>query len=347
MLSMAFGVLVFVGLSAYADFSAVIDGLEHFKWLYLPLILGLTCVNYALRFVKWQFYLKTIEVEGLAPRDSALVYYAGLGMVVTPGKVGEWLKCYLLRELHGTPFSRSAPIVIAERLTDSLGLVILGAAGLVVFGSAWPAFVVIIVGAVALVVLARHQPLAYWVLGKLEKLPLVSRFAQHAEEFYKSSYVLLSPRVLGSMTLLSVVSWGFEVLAFYVTLLGVGVDGGADLLLEGVVHHAGRDAGERAVADAGRSGRGRGRHHRAVAGAADLPKSQAAVATLVIRFCTLWFGVIVGFVALGLVSRSLPPGKSLEEATEATAGGGGQPVVTNPVTRVLPRDPASRAATSP
>ncbi len=326
MLSMAFGVLVFVGLSAYADFSAVIDGLEHFKWLYLPLILGLTCVNYALRFVKWQFYLKTIEVEGLAPRDSALVYYAGLGMVVTPGKVGEWLKCYLLRELHGTPFSRSAPIVIAERLTDSLGLVILGAAGLVVFGSAWPAFVVIIVGAVALVVLARHQPLAYWVLGKLEKLPLVSRFAQHAEEFYKSSYVLLSPRVLGSMTLLSVVSWGFEVLAFYVTLLGVGVDGGADLLLKASFIMPAATLASALLLTPGGLGVAEGGITGLSQVLLDLPKSQAAVATLVIRFCTLWFGVIVGFVALGLVSRLLRRrGKSLEEATEGLLAEEGSP----------------------
>ena len=80
------------------------------------------------------------------------------GMVVTPGKVGEWLKCYLLRELHGTPFSRSAPIVIAERLTDSLGLVILGAAGLVVFGDAWPAFVVVILGGALMFVVARPLP---------------------------------------------------------------------------------------------------------------------------------------------------------------------------------------------
>jgi len=86
----------------------------------LPLVLALTSCNYALRFVKWQYYLRTIGVEGFPRGQSALAYLAGLGMVVTPGKVGEWLKCYLLRELHGTPFSRSAPILIAERLTDCL-----------------------------------------------------------------------------------------------------------------------------------------------------------------------------------------------------------------------------------
>jgi uncharacterized membrane protein YbhN (UPF0104 family) len=37
----------------------------------------------------------------------------------------------------------------------------------------------------------------------------------------------------------------------------------------------------------------------------DLPKSEAAVGALIIRFGTLWFGVIVGLVALAIVSRRL------------------------------------------
>jgi len=36
-----------------------------------------------------------------------------------------------------------------------------------------------------------------------------------------------------------------------------------------------------------------------------MPKGDSAVATLIIRFGTLWYGVIVGLVALGLVSRVL------------------------------------------
>jgi uncharacterized protein (TIRG00374 family) len=166
-------------------------------------------------------------------------------------------------------------------------------------------------------VLARHRPLAYWVLGRLEGLPLVSRVAQHAEEFYNSSYVLLSPRVLGSMTLLSVVSWGFEVLAFYVTLLGLGVDGGADLLLKASFIMPAATLASALLLTPGGLGVAEGGITGLSQVLLDLSKSDAAVGTLVIRFGTLWFGVIVGLVALGLVSRSLARrGKSLEEATE-------------------------------
>jgi uncharacterized protein (TIRG00374 family) len=323
LLSLVLGALVFVGLSAYADFSDVFDGLGQFEWRYLPLVLALTSLNYVLRFLKWQFYLKAIGVENLPVRTSALIYLSGLGMVVTPGKVGEWMKCYLLRELHGTPFSRSAPIVIAERLTDSLGLVILGVAGLIVFGEAWPAFVVVLAGGAALFVIARQRPLAFWLLHRLERLPFVSRFAHNAEEFYASSYALLSPSALVSMTLLSAVSWGFEVLAFYAVLIGVGVEGGGDLLLKAsFIMPAATLAGALLLTPGGL-----GVAEGGITGLSqvllDLSKSEAAIATLIIRLGTLWFGVIVGLVAFALVSRSLARRPSVldpDVAPEAAPG---------------------------
>jgi uncharacterized membrane protein YbhN (UPF0104 family) len=51
----------------------------------------------------------------------------------------------------------------------------------------------------------------------------------------------------------------------------------------------------------------------------DLAKSDAAVATLVIRFGTLWFGVIVGLIALAFVTRHLgrhPAAPGLEAVAE-------------------------------
>jgi uncharacterized protein (TIRG00374 family) len=304
-ISLVLGALVFVGLSAYADFGDVIDGLGDFKWQYLPLVLALTSFNYFLRFLKWQYYLRTLGVRGLATSDSALIYLAGLGMVVTPGKVGEWLKCYLLRELHGTPFSRTAPIVIAERLTDSLGLVLLGSAGLIVFGEAWPAFLAIVLGAAALVVFTRHRPLAHWLLERAERLPLVARFAHHAHEFYDGSYALLAPRALGAMTLLSVVSWGFEILAFYVVLIGLGVDGGGDTLLRASFIRPAATLASALLMTPGGLGVAEGGITGLSQVLLDMPRGLAAVGTVLIRLGTLWFGVLVGLVALAAVSRRL------------------------------------------
>ena len=42
------------------------------------------------------------------------MFGAGLSLSITPAKLGELVKSYFLRELHGVPATRTAPIVIAE-----------------------------------------------------------------------------------------------------------------------------------------------------------------------------------------------------------------------------------------
>ena len=299
------GVLVFVGLSLYADFSDLLASLRDFQWALLPAVLGLSIMNYVLRFVKWQFYLRLIGVRGLRVLDSLLIYWSGLGMVITPGKVGEWLKSYLLREVHGTPLMRSAPILIAERLTDTTALLILAAVGLFMFGNLWGVYLVVAAGCLALVMLARHRPTATFVLRLAQRVPLMSRFLPQIEEFYEATHVLLAPWSVLLMTGLSVCSWAFEVVAFYLVLLGLGQTASLELFVKAafILPIASLAAavlftpGGLGVAEGGITGLSQV--------LVDLSKSTAAVGTLIIRFGTLWFGVLVGLVALGLLSRRL------------------------------------------
>jgi hypothetical protein len=51
-------------------------------------------------------------------------FLAGFAMTVTPGKLGELLKAYLFGRSDGLPAASVGAIVIAERLTDVLGLVV-------------------------------------------------------------------------------------------------------------------------------------------------------------------------------------------------------------------------------
>ncbi|MEX0785091.1 MAG: lysylphosphatidylglycerol synthase transmembrane domain-containing protein [Dehalococcoidia bacterium] len=305
LISLLLGLLVFAGLSFYADFQDLLDSLTEFNWALLPLILALTAVNYVLRFVKWQYYLSVIEVRGLALRDSALVFFSGLGMVITPGKLGEWLKSYLLREVHGTAISRSAPILLAERLTDAIALLIIASAGVFVFGNLWQAFVAVALGSLLIIVVSRHRPTAMALLRFGERLPFVNRFMLQLEEFYESTYVLMAPRALILMTALSAFSWFFEVLAFYFTLIGLGLDGGGDLMLHAAFILPIATLASAVLMTPG----GLGTAEAAIVAMSqtllDMTKSSATLGTLIIRIATLWFGVIVGLIAFAILSRRL------------------------------------------
>ena len=58
---------------------------------------------------------------------------SGLIMSVTPGKVGELLKSYLVKEVTGDPVSKTAPIIFAERITDFLSLLLIAIIGAYTF----------------------------------------------------------------------------------------------------------------------------------------------------------------------------------------------------------------------
>ena len=320
LISMLFGVVVFAGLLAYGDFKNVGKGFREFRWELMPLILLVTCGNYLLRFVKWEYYLKQIGVTGLKRVDSFLIYFSGLGMTVTPGKVGEWLKSYLLKEMHGTPIAKSAPILLAERLTDALALLIIAGTGVIVFGhNTWPVVVLIAVGSVGAIAVARHRPTSYLLLRVAGRLPFVKRFVPHFEEFYETTYLVMEPKGVVLMTILSVGSWFFEVLAFYLTLVGLGVDGSLDTLFKAAFILPIATLAAAVLLTPGGLGVAETGITSLSEQLLDLGKSTATVGTLIIRIATLWFGVVLGLIMFAILMRRLDKqGKHLEALSEPT-----------------------------
>ena len=122
------GALFYVGFAAYSGFHKVVAALAHYAWATAVGALSLAAINYLLRFVKWELYLRRLGVR-IPIGDSFGIFLSGFSLTVTPGKVGEVLKSYLLRETHGVPMARTAPIVVAERLTDLVALAALALVG--------------------------------------------------------------------------------------------------------------------------------------------------------------------------------------------------------------------------
>jgi uncharacterized membrane protein YbhN (UPF0104 family) len=205
-------------------------------------------------------------------------------MTISPGKVGEVVKSGFLRRSFGTPVVRSAPIVLAERVTDLLGIVLLGVvAGAGVKG--WPLLAVALV--IVLVVLLGLRT------RRLDRFPALG-------EARRTAAPLVRPGLLALATLIATVSWFFECLAAYVCVRGLGLD--VSLVDTMLVFCLGSIAGAVSflpgglgVAEASMTAL-----LRTVAGVA---ATAAAAATVLIRLATLWFAVALGLAGLGIESR--------------------------------------------
>ena len=282
-LAAALAVAVAVGLGLYADFGRLGDELGSFRWELFPLALALTALNYLVRFWRWQRYLARLEIAVPVGRSCA-IFVAGLTMTISPAKLGEVLKCGLLRRSFGVPVRRSAPIVLAERVTDATGVVVLAVAG-GVGTDRWPLLLVALAGVAVVVAVVRG--------------PFLERFTVLGEA-PGAAAALLETRLLASMTAVSAVSWFFECLAAYVCIRGLRLD--LSLADSIAVFSLGSLAGALSflpgglgVAETSMTGLIR------VLG--DVPKAAAAAATVLIRLATLWFAVALGLLALLVEER--------------------------------------------
>lgn len=300
-LGVAAGVAVYVGFSIWANAGKVGRALAAFHWSAAAIAAALALANYLVRFGRWEYYLRVLGIR--IPRgESFLVFMGGFALTVTPGKLGEVVKGFLLRESRGIPLATTAPIVIAERLTDLVGLLLLACVGIFTFeiDRRFVAAGVIAVGLGLLVV--SVEPLAKTAIAIAAKLPGFARFAPKLDEFYRSTRVMLRPGPLVGATLLSVVSWSFECLAFWVVV--GGFDGASIGLRAGTFIYAAMTiAGALSFLPGGLGVTELGMLTMLGKLGTGIDPSTAAAATFVTRLCTLWFAVALGLVALVVFSR--------------------------------------------
>jgi len=306
------GVGVMLGLTFLADFRAAIEALSRFNVLYLPLILGLTFINYTLRFIKWHYYLRLIKVQ-LPLKESFRIFLSGLAMSITPGKAGELLKSLLLKELTGTPVSRTAPVIFAERLTDGFGLIILSLTGMAMFKHGTEVLLFISLILAVMVVIIKTPRLHRLFIGLCSRVPVARKFTGVFEILFSSAGELMAIKPFLLAISISVISWGFESVAFYLVFIGLGfkvsfVAAAFTLAFSSIVASVSMLPGGLGAAETSIMG--------LLVKVVGVPAGTAAVATIIIRFCTLWFGVTIGLLAIASNRRVIKYVNKMGNAAE-------------------------------
>lgn len=304
--TVAAAILLYVAAVLWFEVEPLRATLEGYPWGVLVAALGLSAGNYLLRFAKWELSLGWLRVReqapGLTRGRSLLVYLAGLSMSITPGKVGEVLRSMLLQASDGVPFARTAPVVVADRLTDLVALVLLAAVGVAERPEYVPVLVITVVLVAAAVVVLGSPRLLGGMLDRLARVPRLRALVAKARPLVDSSTTLLRRGPLGWLTVLSVAGWGLECVGFWLLVDAfAGVD--ASLRTCTLLWSAGTLVGALSFLPGG-LGATEGSlvvtTSRLVAGAT---QAVAVAAALLGRIATLWFGELVGGIALAIFLR--------------------------------------------
>jgi uncharacterized protein (TIRG00374 family) len=285
--------VVYLGFTIYADFAQVVNAFSRFNWLLLPLLLLLSFLNYFTRFLKWDYYLSLVRVK-INKFDSLSIFLSGLIMSVTPAKLGEVLKSVLVKEVTGEPISKTAPIIVAERITDFLSLLIISIVGAYLFEYGGKVTIIIAVFFIMLILIISNKKIALPIINFSEKIPFIKKYILNIHSAYESSYQLLKPKPLILMTLLSLISWGFECLGYYIILLNFDVNFG--FLWASFSYGFSTIVGAISMLPGG-LGLTEGSLTFLLV-QKGVPMDISVTTTFIIRVVTLWFAVFVGIISV-------------------------------------------------
>lgn len=265
----------------------------------LAAMLGLALCSFGLRFLRWHFCARAVGMD-VPFRHNLLYFLAGFAMTVTPGKVGEILRLWLLRQGHGYRYEATAPLLLIDRLADTVGIAAVGCVGALALGVyREAALLVLFVATMANLVFLRPQ-LFIWLLN------LAYRWTGMAPRLFARLRVALKLmrrlsrwQVYLPVMLMTLLGWSLESYSFHLVMARLAGD--VSLAMAALVFCLSLLIGVATMLPGGVGGAELGMVGLLVALGVDEPAAVAG--TAIMRLTTLWFAVLVGVLCLAPAMR--------------------------------------------
>ena len=279
-----------------SDFNIISEKISNFKIHYLPLILLLVTVSWIPLIIRWHFLLKNCEMQ-IPFRKSIIVYLSGSALQITPGQIGELIKAQILKNLFNIPRTKSAPIILVEKVYDLIGAIIASIIGIIILELEIYLILFAILVLALIFFFMYYKPAFELFLGKISKTKFFSKYTENISESYEIIKKVTTPKVAIRSIFLSITYWFIVSTAVYYTLLAFGLDI-LNYLMVLSIFTTSTILGAITFIPGGI-----GVTEGTIAGLFVLEgihMSTALVLSVLIRIVTLWYNVGIGFIALKL-----------------------------------------------
>lgn len=264
--------------------------------------LALSLVNYGARAIRWQVLCRAMGIRLPFGRNS-LYYVAGFAFSITPGKLGEAVRLWLLNRDCGAAYERTLGLLVVDRITDAVPLLGLCLVGVGYFaGHGWSVAIAAALVLACLGLVLRPDWLAAVVKAVYAWVRRAPRLFARALRLLRTLRILVAPPVLARTLALGFVGWSAEVVGAWGVLQALGID--IDLAATAFVFAFGMLVGALPLFPGGVGGAEGAMVALLLLLGADA--ASAIAATAVIRLCTLGFAVVLGFLALPLCLHVRP-----------------------------------------
>ncbi|MFW9928744.1 MAG: YbhN family protein [Candidatus Thorarchaeota archaeon] len=284
-------ILFYIILTIYGNFNNVIQSFEHFNFFLLPLLFILSFFTFFARFYKWNYYLRLLSIK-ISMRESFIIFMSSLIMLATPGALGELFKSYLVKQITGEQISKTAPIIFSERITDLISVIFIALAGAILYNYGILIMSLLIILFLVLIIFISNKKVSIKFISLLSRIKFLHKYLSKINVAYESFHSMLKGKSLFFMLFISIVSWSFECLSFYIILISLGLT--ISVMWAAFVYAFGTIIGSLTMLPGG-------------VGVTDgsfvflivqkgFSKNVAVASTFIIRAVTLWFAVGVGAI---------------------------------------------------
>jgi uncharacterized membrane protein YbhN (UPF0104 family) len=302
-------IVTFVGIGAFlylagtiwAGHAATVASLAKIGVPMLLVSAAVSSTSFLWRFGRWAMCLRSLSYR-LPVGFNLLVYLSGLALTATPGKLGETFRSLLLAG-RGVRVPHSLGAFVTDRLSDLLGVCLLGVAAGAMAAGPWPwlltgAFLVLFATSVLAAAAVRHPisgAMWHWLSDRVRWLPVSG--GQAALDAWAT---LWAPGRSLLFATLAILAYGTQALVFVEICRRAGVP---ILAPDGVMIFVNATLFGAASMVPG----GLGTMEAALVyqlmerGAAEHDAVSIAVA---IRLVTLWMGIGVGVASLFAIART-------------------------------------------
>jgi len=218
-ISVLFAIVVYIIMGIYADFGKLSLTISYFRWQYFLLLIVLTTIGYIIRYIKWDLFLKTAGLH-IDRKENLFVFFSGLSMIVTPGKLGEIWKSWLIRDISGDELSKTLPVVIMDRVTDVISLVFLSFMGIFYYREGISLLIILSIICIGFYIAIRSEAISGKMKILLEKR--LSKYTNNMQLMHETMNKMMEPKIFVSLSLLNALAWFFECMGLYSVIIGFG-----------------------------------------------------------------------------------------------------------------------------
>lgn len=285
------GVIVIIMFLLVADMKQVLLAIKDMPGRYLFLACLLTFMSYILRLVKWHVFSKDAKFQ-MSFKENTVIFFIGLMMSITPGKAGELIKALILKNRAGIAYTSSIPVIMYDRLTDLLAMLALVGIGLLVYPFGLVPLLITAGLLCLFFILIQRRTIVANIINIVTKPKFLQRFHSIFTQFYEQTLHLMRFKMLSFAFVISFLAWFLECVSLYVIIYAFGID--VSLLASILTFSLGTLAGALSMIPGGL-----GAAEGSITGLLmyfGVGGSLAITISLIIRFVTLWFGVLIGFI---------------------------------------------------